>query len=308
MNHPIDLSGKDAFRLLCPKCRKGLVTHNFPVCADCGFSCPIENRILILENAPTSDYSQEGAGVLAEVNEAHFWFKARNRIIVDALNRYALPDEPQKLFVDYGCGNGFVMAALEDAGWVVAGIDMHLGGLRIAGKRTQGPLYCGRFEHIRFHAGRSGAGAIGFFDVLEHLDDDHAALRHGVSQLQPRGLALVTVPALMSLWSEYDEIGGHKRRYSRNGLESLLKDAGLEVLELRYAFSFAVIPIWLQRNAVRKACNDKPDIEKRRRFARPPNPALNNMFSILSECEFKLSRIGIKPCIGTSLIGVARLS
>jgi SAM-dependent methyltransferase len=75
------------------------------------------------------------------------------------------------------------------------------------------------------------------FEVLEHLDDDEAALRDWVRHVVPGGHVLVSVPAWPRLLGESDRRVGHRRRYTPEALRSLAAAAGLEVVELRlYAF------------------------------------------------------------------------
>lgn len=78
------------------------------------------------------------------------------------------------------------------------------------------PAWRGRFDYVFA------------FDVLEHIQDDAAALAQWVSWLKPGGRLLLSVPAHMALWSAGDEWSGHFRRYERAGLAQLLRDAGLQ--------------------------------------------------------------------------------
>lgn len=64
------------------------------------------------------------------------------------------------------------------------------------------------------------------FDVLEHIEDDAAALQQWRSWLKPGGHLLLSVPAHMRLWTAGDEWAGHFRRYERDGLDALLRKVG----------------------------------------------------------------------------------
>ena len=255
---------------------------------------------MLLEDAATEDYSSEGAQRLAEVDQVHFWFEGRKQIILETLKRTASFGH-KPLFVEFGCGNGYVIAGLEQAGWNVIGVDMHIGGLRIAEDRSQGYLICSRLETVEFS---QPVDAVGLFDVIEHIEDDYSVLKHAISQIRPGGLIVITVPALSWLWSKYDDIAAHKRRYSHKQLRLLLNELGLEVVYLSYAFSFAVIPIWLQRHIMKKKGHTA---KARKQYSKPPNYILNNLFALLCKIERAIMRAGLALPIGSSLICVGRV-
>ena len=73
-------------------------------------------------------------------------------------------------------------------------------------------------------------------DVLEHLPDPAAALRHALSLLEPHGVFLATVPAFMALWTRHDALNHHYTRYDRGSFRALAADAGMRIDELRYFF------------------------------------------------------------------------
>jgi SAM-dependent methyltransferase len=75
---------------------------------------------------------------------------------------------------------------------------------------------------------------VGFFDVLEHLDDDLAALRLAYAALRPRGVVIATVPAFQWLWSHHDEVHHHRRRYRKEDLGERLTAAGFSLEVLTY--------------------------------------------------------------------------
>jgi SAM-dependent methyltransferase len=91
------------------------------------------------------------------------------------------------------------------------------------------------------------------FDVLEHVEDDRAALAQWASWLRPGGILMLSVPARMSLWSPGDEWAGHYRRYERNQLRDLLTAAGfeLEVFEC-YGFPAANLAEWASAGSYRR--------------------------------------------------------
>lgn len=84
------------------------------------------------------------------------------------------------------------------------------------------------------------------FEVLEHIEDDHAALTQWMSWLKPGGQLLLSVPAHMKLWNARDEWAGHVRRYERDSLMALFKRAGLEIRKFEcYGFPLTNLSEWI---------------------------------------------------------------
>jgi hypothetical protein len=74
-------------------------------------------------------------------------------------------------------------------------------------------------------------------NVLEHIEDDRAALNRLYGKLKQGGSLLIYVPAFEILYSSMDRRVGHRRRYTRRGLEQLARNAGFRIVEARYADS-----------------------------------------------------------------------
>jgi hypothetical protein len=82
---------------------------------------------------------------------------------------------------------------------------------------------------------------------LEHVPDDAAVVRGFHRLLRPGGVALVTVPASMALWSDWDVVLHHYRRYSRPQLEALFPSAQWELVYSNYTNVFAFPAVWFLR-------------------------------------------------------------
>src|SRR5690606_20858692 len=67
------------------------------------------------------------------------------------------------------------------------------------------------------------------FEVLEHIDDDHAAMRHWANWLRPGGTLLFSVPAHPAQWNAADVWAGHFRRYRKRELVDIVRENGLEL-------------------------------------------------------------------------------
>jgi SAM-dependent methyltransferase len=82
-----------------------------------------------------------------------------------------------------------------------------------------------------------------YVNVLEHVEDHKTELKIIRNALSANGHALIFVPALSWLFSDLDRQVGHFRRYHKKPLSELVKDAGLEIVTIKY-FDFAGILPW----------------------------------------------------------------
>jgi SAM-dependent methyltransferase len=223
------------------------------------------------------------------VEDRHFWFSARNlalKTIIEGLTS-RLPDRYRVL--EIGCGTGNTLRTLNEAcpaAAVIVGIDLFEDGLAYARRRTKVPVVCARIENAPFAA---PFDLVGMFDVLEHIDDDAAALRQVRALTARGGYALLTVPAHMTLWSRFDVEAHHCRRYEAPQLHQRLADAGFSV-EYLTLFMATLYPV----ARVSRALSDLAD-RVRQRFR-----------GLVLRQEAPMLRRRMKLPIGTSLLAVAR--
>lgn len=86
-------------------------------------------------------------------------------------------------------------------------------------------------------------------NVLEHIEDDGAAIRQLRDLLKPGARLFIYVPAFMFLYSAMDEQVGHIRRYRRSELESLCRANGLRIERSAYVDSIGFAASLLLRMA-----------------------------------------------------------
>jgi hypothetical protein len=70
------------------------------------------------------------------------------------------------------------------------------------------------------------------FEVLEHIEDDGAALESWVRRVRPGGWLLLSTPAYQARFGPSDEMVGHFRRYEPDGMSALLRSHGLQDVEV----------------------------------------------------------------------------
>jgi SAM-dependent methyltransferase len=186
-------------------------------------------------------YPEWGNQACFDVEDSSFWFRHRNACILEALRQYP---PPGPLF-DIGGGNGFVAKAMQDAGLEVVLVEPGAAGAVNARQRGIQHVVLATLDDAGFIPG--SLPAIGLFDVVEHIEDDHKFLQTIRTHLASQGRVYLTVPAYQALWSEADVAAGHFRRYSRRTLQELIEKAGLKVEFATGFFQFLPPAIFAMR-------------------------------------------------------------
>jgi SAM-dependent methyltransferase len=183
--------------------------------------------------------------------EKWHWWSVGMRGIFDMLLSRALPAAGARVLLDVGCGTGIVMEEFARHGAMV-GLDLAWPALLHT--RSRNPAFALMQGDIVSLPVRSGSvDVVLAFDVIEHLDDDAAALREFRRVLKPGGVLLLNVPAFMSLWSGKDIANHHRRRYRRTALRGLVERAGFTVERITCSNAVLFPAIWATRQAQRLA-------------------------------------------------------
>jgi SAM-dependent methyltransferase len=155
----------------------------------------------------------------AQIEEQHWWFVARRRILADVIHR-VLPPSRQTTIVDVGCGTGANLAHLAND-YECVGIDTSADAIRLAQSRFPNVQFIRGFAPRDLGTIVDRTRLVLLTDVLEHVPDDFSLFSELLAATQPGTYLLVTVPADLSLWSEHDESFGHYRRYDAERLAAI---------------------------------------------------------------------------------------
>jgi len=181
---------------------------------------------------------------MAELDQLHWWFLARRRILATLIKRVVRPPADAKL-LEVGCGTGHNLAMLGKFGKVDA-CELDKCARALATKRLGRQVRNAKLPDLTMFK-RNGYDLVALLDVLEHVPDDLAALRAIHMRLRPGGALLMTVPANVWMWSAHDSAHHHYRRYSKKQLKRLFLMSGLEIQLLTYFNSLLFPPIALAR-------------------------------------------------------------
>lgn len=161
----------------------------------------------------------------------HWWFRGRRRVYLGVLRAFLerershRPGQPAiEHALDLGTGGGGFLPGLAGFARRVHALDREPVNLTHAAARGLGGGVLA--EAVELPLATGSLGLLCAFDVLEHLDDEDAALAEWHRVLEPGGILLLSVPAYPSLYSTNDRLSHHRRRYRRGPLEAALVRAG----------------------------------------------------------------------------------
>jgi SAM-dependent methyltransferase len=169
--------------------------------------------------------------IFFQIQKKHWWFATKRNIIFDTVLRYTNLQLSDTI-LDIGCGSGLMLNTLENIG-NTSGMDMSDEAIEFSSEIFTGTIKKGSLpDDVPYPS--DYFSLITALDVIEHIDDDLASLKTVRGLLKSKGKAVITVPAYMSLWSHFDELNEHKRRYTLNELHQKLLLAGFEIEKISY--------------------------------------------------------------------------
>jgi SAM-dependent methyltransferase len=247
-------------------------------------------------------YPDDGNSVCFEMEDISFWYQHRNECLVATMQANDFPKE----FLDIGGGNGITALAMQNAGYEVTLVEPYPSGIENAKKRgIRSTIQSTLEEYVA--QGVGVAPAAGFFDVMEHIEDDQAFLENINRLLTHEGRIMLTVPAFQSLWSENDVQLGHFRRYTLGQLSTLLEKTGFRVTYATYFFSLVWAPMWLARVLPEKFGIKKNNTaDKKRNEHMAGRPATARLLMRLLGWEINAIRNKTRIPFGTSCLIVAQ--
>lgn len=234
---------------------------------------------------------------MAAVQDHHWWFAARRRILATVIRD--LPVPPRAEILEIGCGTGGNLGMLSTFGRVQAMEYDNTARAIAAGLGICSVVAGGLPEPVPFDDGTFDL--ICLLDVLEHIKDDRAALARSARLLNASGRLLVTVPAYAWLWSAHDDAHHHHRRYTVDTLRQRAREARLGICRLGYFNSLLFPAIAAARIAGRLVGGGTGS------NAALPSPPLNALLRGILGMERHVVRYGLFP-FGTSVMAVLSAS
>jgi SAM-dependent methyltransferase len=214
--------------------------------------------------------------------------------------------------LEVGCGQGAFGARLAQR-YRYLGVEPDPTSFAVAQRRVQ--AVGGRGEVRNIMSGDLGDAQFDLvcaFEVLEHIEDDKAALTEWATLVRPGGWLMISVPAHQRRFSPWDEMAGHFRRYEPAGLADLLAGCGFGDIQIRqYGFplGYALEAVRSRIAARRLTAAGSSVVERTAGSARvlQPHEGLSAVAIRYGMIPFKVAQRSF-PGRGTALVALARLT
>lgn len=230
---------------------------------------------------------------LYQLEEKHWWHIAKRQAIDHLVKRY-LKVTPAKI-LDIGCGTGQNINYLSKFGQVY-GVDNSPQAIKYCKSRNLLNVRLANSDQTGYP--KSTFDMITLLDVLEHLEEDQT-LKEIYRILKPKGIFILTVPALTILWSQWDIVLHHRRRYTKTSLTEVLKKNNFKIKKIYYLYSFLFLPALVIRFTKSFFYKDFYPSDFRLSW-----PVINHLGLLLAKIEQLILKI-YQPPIGTSIVCVA---
>lgn len=231
---------------------------------------------------------------MRNLETSHWWFVGRRAILSRLIGDLPLPRDARLL--EAGCGVGGNVEMLRQFGQL-EGLEPDAPSRDYVRQRYDVSVADGRLPD-GLPYGPGDFDAVFALDVVEHVEDDVAAVAALGRLVAPGGFLILTVPAYDWMWSAHDLLHHHKRRYTQARLEALLVQAGLRCVKASY-FNTLLFPlaalVRLAKRALRLTGEDD----------RMPPAGLNSVMRAIFSAEAGWLRHGRLP-FGLSIVGIAR--
>jgi SAM-dependent methyltransferase len=239
--------------------------------------------------------------LMRDVQGQHWWWLGREQLLRHVMNKYLVGDRHNYIVADVGSGFGANIPLLSGYGTVYAlETDNECLSHISSTEPNAVPIKWQSPEPVDLKF-----DVMLLADVLEHIEDDYAAMQWISDHLKPGGFAFITVPAHTHLWSEMDDVVHHFRRYSKQALlNSVGSKLTIEKLSFYNAFLYPVKVLFV---LITKALRIFSPTKPKQSYNDLPPPIINSLFKIIMCVEAWVIRYINLP-FGVSLVMVVKKS
>ena len=175
--------------------------------------------------------------------ENYWWHVNKRQLVLKFLDQLNIS---KSRILEVGCGGGYLSSLLTQAGANVVATDLYIHAARSVKEK-------GVSQSLAFDAGQPwpfknhSFNVVIMLDVLEHIEDDIACLHEARRVLRRNGVAVLTVPAHQFLFSDWDRVLSHHRRYSKSLLQRTFRNVGFQPILISYYNVLSFLPALILR-------------------------------------------------------------
>jgi 2-polyprenyl-3-methyl-5-hydroxy-6-metoxy-1,4-benzoquinol methylase len=231
---------------------------------------------------------------LYQVEDNHWWHLQKRRLIHYLIKKYS--PKPGRI-LDVGCGGGKLLAELQDLGWQVDGVDAP--GTKALGQKRGLKIATVDLQTAALPYPKNYFDLVVCLDTLEHMRDDRRLIAEMARVTKSKGVIIISVPAYQWLFSYWDSMLGHFRRYNKSSLLKSTHGHQLKTKLVSYFFAYLLLPAIIIR-LVKAVLRQK----QRSDFTTNPLPVFSRgVVDIMGMVEFARFKKSPIP-FGLSLVGV----
>lgn len=234
---------------------------------------------------------------LARVEKNHWYYVGKRDFVRRWIKRIRPPAKNDRL-LDCGAGTGIFAEEMNQLCEVTV-MDTFEESLKMLRKRFPEEQVI-TLENNEVPLADQSVHYITALDVLEHVPNDREVVKGFARMLKPGGLAVVTVPASMALWSDWDVGLQHYRRYERPQLADLFDEERWEVVHTNYTNVIVFPLVWMIRRLQQGRTSNEGTT---RREDQVPSKLIN---AVLKWQFVRLAMSWLPMPFGVSLVLVAR--
>lgn len=229
-------------------------------------------------------FHEESAG------DQHFIDRASRNHAIYQLKKNIKLKKPTILEV--GCSSGFMLQRIQSAfpNATLIGSDVvHEPLINLANTLPHIPLL--RFDMVHCPLPDNSIDAIVMLNILEHIENDIAALQQAYRILKSGGVAIIEVPAGPHLYDIYDKILMHYRRYKLADLCESVKQQGFKITKKSHLGFFLYPGFWFIKQRNKRLFTAPKEIQRQLVEKNIRDTGENKFFHIIMQTELFLNRL-----------------
>jgi len=251
------------------------------------------------ENVPVLHYTECNAGWTSDLTEFHEAEADQGNHYIDRASRLHACNELRKILsadsviLEIGSSSGYLLRDIKKAfpGIFIIGSDCIPEPLgKIAKHHPEIPLI--QFDLVNCPLPDNCVDVIVALNVLEHIEDDSAALRQIHRILKPGGHSIIEVPANPDLYDFYDERLKHFRRYALEELSPKAENAGFAVQSASHLgfFVYPAFRFMKLRNKQKTKQTETENQKSVKNLIQLGGPVMNEILYLAMRIELNLGR------------------